>query len=143
MLKFSDDVPSWVKDWTEFLIDALGLDTYKLYIEMTDYPNPELQGTDGAAYLNERYHQATIRLRRGMADDDDGRSLVVHELLHVRLSALSRLAEHTEHLLPKRERRVYGERYCDAEEQAIEGLARSLTPLLVKFVVEPEPAATA
>lgn len=120
------ETPQWMTDAAQDARTLLGIDDgWRIVLELSDAPGGDA-ANNGAAACDPVYLNATITLSPNLQDDDDGRRVILHEMLHVALSPLYRVLYLGTRHQAKAARHALRDQYNDAEEQIIQRMSRAM-----------------
>lgn len=128
------DTPADVTAAVNHYAGLLRLDPWVITLKVADTIGDD-PGTEGQSTINCRYWSATLEFRRNMIGKPEWLTLVIHELLHVRMAEQYRAVDSVIHMLgvkqPKFQDTARGI-WEDGNEPAIEALSRILADLFPK-----------
>lgn len=120
---------AWVEQWVGHCACWLGLGDWVISVKV----DPTLDSDvikNAHTQIAGQYYWACILIPSELPDNHEGRELIVHELLHVRLSHLTLLCEQAfDSLNPQACKLAHGVASI-AEDITVTSLAEALTPLL-------------
>jgi hypothetical protein len=133
MLKYDGamPVPDWVRNMAEIMVDWLNIGHYETTVRMATFDDP---GMKGRSEINYRMIMAKIEIGSELSNDDDGRTTVAHEFLHIAHTPLYAAVDRLVELLPKDQRTHGRELLSDADEPTVELMARGLARAASKYL---------
>lgn len=120
-----NDVPDWIIAYAQDCRQLLGIDDgWRIAFTMADPPPGEEWA--GQTQYDTTYLNATVELATSLADDDAGRQVILHELLHVALAPLYGAAEYAWRAAGAAEGQLLRAVYNDVEENVIQRMSRAM-----------------
>lgn len=120
------ETPQWMTDAAQDARALLGIDDgWRIVLELSDAPGGDASNNASAA-CDPVYLNATIEVSPDLLEGDDGRRVILHEMLHVALSPLYRVLYLGTRHQAKAAKRALRDQYNDAEEQIIQRMSRAM-----------------
>jgi hypothetical protein len=132
----TSEPPQWVKDYVDLAVKALGLGEWDITVAMKRI----IGGEDdrwGTAWVQYEYESADIELRDNLEADRNGRTIILHELLHLANKQRELAARAIIAMLPEDRRAEAKEIWRIGKEQDIVHESRALARALVVDVDNP------
>lgn len=120
------ETPQWMTDAAQDARTLLGIDDgWRIVLQLSDAPGGDASNNASAA-CDPVYLNATIEVSPDLLEGDDGRRVILHEMLHVALSPLYRVLYLGTRHQARAVRRALRDQYNDAEEQIIQRMSRAM-----------------
>lgn len=124
-------IPDWLRTYIDRAADALGLGHVTLCYRLKQLPRRRRgMGGDGQTHCVWQYNRVEITFDVALGPDAYGYATVTHELLHGSLMSIERAVDRIIDLVPPGQRPHALRLWQDGNEEAVERLARHLTPVL-------------
>jgi len=122
----------FIAQWRVFL----GLNEWRLSVELTDTPGG-IAGCDGVALIDHDLARAALQFTPDLGPLDEAQTVVLHELLHVRLEPITHLVR--TYMLPRLsvdDESILGPQFESALERTVEQTARAMLVFLHTLAAE-------
>jgi hypothetical protein len=120
--------PKWMMAYATACRDLLGISSieWDITVRRKKLPQSDTNRVNGEALIDHRYAQATLLLSPRLENNMAGHMTVMHEMLHIVTEGMRAEAWYMCQELPKKQRETAWARWKNAEERAVERLARAL-----------------
>ena len=86
-------VPEWITEYVALWIGRLRLEEWSVFVRVVSHIE-EAPEADGFCRQFPDLNQIQLLFRRDIEDDDDGRIVILHELLHAMHARIDRVVQH-------------------------------------------------
>lgn len=122
----NDELPAWLLEEVQDARRLLGVgDDWHITVKVVDHPNGDADN-DGTCYVSANYLNATIEFARDMTQNEQGRHVILHEILHVAYAEIDQVVKTGFSVLPKGERGRMKGLYEAAVERVLQRMSRAI-----------------
>ena len=119
-------VPEWITEYVALWIGRLRLEEWSVFVRVVSHIE-EAPEADGFCWQFPDLNQIQLQFQRDIEDNDDGRIVILHELLHAMHARIDRVVQNViQPALPFEVEGMARRAYTDAYESYIHRLAVSL-----------------
>lgn len=121
------DVKDWMVERIQEARELFGVGGADWHVRarLSDKPLGDAEN-DGSCQVDAVYLNATIELQPDMENNEAGRAIIYHEVLHVAHEEVDRAARAMMDRLPRKERKLLRKVYYEAVERFVQRTSRSV-----------------